>query len=96
MQIFALFMFLGMLTSFLVPESKRARLEELAGEKDDVYEVQASAWRSRFRGSDDVEAPIAARVSGSVVSGRSTEGILGEDTEKGRWWRFRQTEIRQP
>ncbi|KAF3000713.1 hypothetical protein E8E13_002893 [Curvularia kusanoi] len=40
MQIFALFMLLGMGTSFLVPESKGARLEELAGEKPDVYEVQ--------------------------------------------------------
>jgi PHS family inorganic phosphate transporter-like MFS transporter len=47
MTIFALFMFLGMLTSFLVPESKGARLEELAGEKDDVYELQASQWRNR-------------------------------------------------
>ena len=36
MQIFALFMFLGMLTSFLVPESKRARLEALAGEREEV------------------------------------------------------------
>ncbi|KNG44215.1 phosphate:h+ symporter [Stemphylium lycopersici] len=59
MQIFALFMFLGMLTSFLVPESKQARLEALAGEKDDVYELQASGWRDR-RGA-------AAAASGGVV-----------------------------
>ncbi|PVI06536.1 phosphate permease [Periconia macrospinosa] len=45
MQIFALFMFLGCLTSFLVPESKNMRLEDLAGEADDVYELQ---FRSRF------------------------------------------------
>lgn len=45
MQIFALFMFLGCLTSFLVPESKNTRLEDLAGEADDVYELQ---FRSRF------------------------------------------------
>jgi len=45
MQIFALFMFLGCLTSFLVPESKNARLEELAGENEDIYELQ---FRSQF------------------------------------------------
>ena len=45
MQIFALFMFLGMLTTWVVPESKRQRLEDLAGEKDDVYELQ---FRSEF------------------------------------------------
>lgn len=32
MQIFALFMFCGILTSFLIPETKRKTLEELAGE----------------------------------------------------------------
>jgi PHS family inorganic phosphate transporter-like MFS transporter len=97
MQIFALFMFLGMLTSFLVPESKRESLEKLAGEKDDVYEVQPSAWRSRTGRTGDVEAPSHARVSGSATSGRSTEGILGEGgLEKDKWWRFRQVEIRQP
>ncbi|KAF3049175.1 hypothetical protein E8E11_009063 [Didymella keratinophila] len=95
MQIFALFMFLGMLTSFLVPESKRESLERLAGEKEDVYEVQVGAWRSRT-GREDVEAPNQARVSGSVVSGRSTDGIIGDAEEKGKWWRFRQAEIREP
>lgn len=94
MQIFALFMFLGMLTSFLVPESKRASLESLAGEKEDVYEVQTGAWRSRTGRGDGVETPATARASGSVVSGRSSEGIIGHgDVEKGKWWRLRQTEI---
>lgn len=32
MQIFALFMFLGLLTTFFIPETKRKTLEELAGE----------------------------------------------------------------
>ncbi|KAJ8116541.1 hypothetical protein OPT61_g2055 [Boeremia exigua] len=95
MQIFALFMFLGMLTSFLVPETKRARLEELAGEKEDVYEVQVGAWRSRTGRDEDVETPSQARVSGSVLSGRSTQGIFGAaDAEKGKWWRIRQAEVR--
>lgn len=69
MQIFALFMFLGMLTSFLVPESKRARLEELAGEKDDVYELQASLWR---RGG-------VAGATG-VARGGDAEHTLGNST----------------
>ncbi|KAF2823301.1 phosphate permease [Ophiobolus disseminans] len=47
MQIFALFMFLGMLTSFLVPEGKGARLEALAGETEDVYDLAVSGWRER-------------------------------------------------
>lgn len=92
MQIFALFMFLGMLTSFLVPESKRASLESLSGEKEDVYEVQASAWRNRIDRSEDVGIPSAARVSGSAVPGRSTEGTMDDgEEEEGKWWRFRHT-----
>jgi PHS family inorganic phosphate transporter-like MFS transporter len=89
MQIFALFMFLGMLTSFLVPESKRARLEELAGEEEEVYEVQGP-WRNRH----DVEAP---RASGSGGSGRSTEGFWSRvDKKNGKWWRAKHVEVRQP
>jgi PHS family inorganic phosphate transporter-like MFS transporter len=84
MQIFALFMFLGMLTSFLVPESKQARLEALAGEKDDVYDLQASGWRDRrgagAAGGVAADAELAhgntcvvvARGSGSA-SARSVE-----------------------
>jgi MFS transporter, PHS family, inorganic phosphate transporter len=48
MQIFALFMFCGILTSLFVPESKRKTLEELSGEKEDeeVYELnfRESFW----------------------------------------------------
>ena len=32
LEIFALFMFLGIFTTFLIPETKRKTLEELAGE----------------------------------------------------------------
>jgi PHS family inorganic phosphate transporter-like MFS transporter len=107
MQIFALFMFLGMLTSFLVPESKRARLEALAGEKDDVYELQASTWRNRGgvaasggagAGGGDGEAHgvAVARGSGSASArsvDRSSEwGLRDGDVEK-KWWKFRQSEV---
>jgi PHS family inorganic phosphate transporter-like MFS transporter len=34
MQIFSLFMFLGIFTSFLIPETKRLTLEQLSGEED--------------------------------------------------------------
>lgn len=91
MQIFALFMFLGMLTSLLVPESKQARLEALAGEKDDVYELQASQWRNR---GGAATATVTARTSGSA-SARSTDVIVGDkegDVEKKGWWRVRQVE----
>jgi PHS family inorganic phosphate transporter-like MFS transporter len=94
MQIFALFMFLGMLTSLLVPESKQARLEALAGEKEDVYELQASSWRNRRGGGGSVsvrgdgdEERRSQRASGST----STEGA-GYEGEK-KWWRFRQMEM---
>lgn len=95
MQIFALFMFLGMLTSFLVPESKRARLEELAGEKEDVYELQANSWRTRAGAGAraDIESPEAvaiARGSGSERSGdwHSERGLRDGDVEK-KWWKVR-------
>lgn len=93
MQIFALFMFLGMLTSLLVPESKQARLEALAGEKEDVYELQASQWRNRRNGGvagDMKEQARVQRASGST----STEGMVRDsgDGEK-KWWRFREREV---
>ncbi|KAF2643464.1 MFS general substrate transporter [Massarina eburnea CBS 473.64] len=62
MQIFALFMFLGCLTSLLVPESKGARLEALAGEAEDRYELQ---FRSQFYRRD------------TRSEGRSTTAALG-------------------
>jgi PHS family inorganic phosphate transporter-like MFS transporter len=93
MQIFALFMFLGCLTSLLVPESKSARLEELAGEDEDVYELQ---FRSQFYTGSE-RSP-----RGSTLSGRgSALGSRGVNDpthgrERGRartgterWWKLR-------
>lgn len=107
MQIFALFMFLGMLTSFLVPESKRARLEELAGEKDDIYELQASQWRNRggvagaavHGAAHDAElalgnSVVIARGSGSSRSfDRTSESGLREGDSEKKWWRYRHNEL---
>lgn len=109
MQIFALFMFLGMLTSLLVPETKRRRLEELAGEKDDVYEFQASQWRNRGgiagatspHSAHDAEpafrnSVIIARGSGSARSTpteRTSEAVLRESDVEKTWWRSRQSQL---
>lgn len=86
-------MFLGMLTSFLLPESKRARLEELAGEKDDVYEFQANNWRNRIGATTTTDPDLPARVvqrgSGSSrsVDGTSEGGLRDGDVEK-KWWKM--------
>ena len=42
MQFYALFMFLGIFTTFLIPETKRKTLEELSGEED-LYASSRSA-----------------------------------------------------
>jgi PHS family inorganic phosphate transporter-like MFS transporter len=87
MQIFALFMFLGCLTSLLVPESKGARLEDLAGEDEDRYELQ---FRSRFydagNGAGGVRSPRSAfmgglgmRERGGVGAGRGGLGRGGRE-----------------
>jgi PHS family inorganic phosphate transporter-like MFS transporter len=91
MQIFALFMFLGMGVSLLVPESKSKSLEMLAGEREVVYELQVNAWRDRRglgsgarasggSGGVDEESGMARvqRVSGSVRS---------DETGEKKWWR---------
>jgi PHS family inorganic phosphate transporter-like MFS transporter len=77
MQIFALFMFLGMLTSLLVPESRRRRLEEIAGEKGDVYELQ---FRSGFfRG----EGRKRSSLKGDYEVSRG-----GVSVHNGKWWKL--------
>lgn len=91
MQIFALFMFLGMLVSLLVPESKSARLEELSGEKEDVYELQ---FRSGFytgsdRGGARGRGIARGGIGRGVGRGRGAGDADGEgDVEKGKWWKL--------
>jgi PHS family inorganic phosphate transporter-like MFS transporter len=43
MQIYSLFMFLGIFTTLLIPETKRMTLEKLAGEYDMSNETLAEA-----------------------------------------------------
>jgi PHS family inorganic phosphate transporter-like MFS transporter len=104
MQIFALFMFLGMLTSLLVPESKNMSLEALSGEEErGPYELQ---FRTGYwRGSASGGSGRASGGSGGAVDG--LDGVGGEgirergmkkavlrgssgstDLEKGKWWKL--------
>lgn len=94
MQIFALFMFLGMLTSLLVPEGKRKSLEELADEKKDIYQLQ---FQSEFYSNDrrgrgriemgEMEKGIGNAVSLGVGRGRG-RGVGVDPHQKGRWWKL--------
>lgn len=74
MQIFSLFMFCGLLTTLLVPESKRATLEDLSGEGQDqnIYEL---AFRERFwsGGNPDPGHKIS---SGKFMWGRWVQRYL--------------------
>lgn len=76
MSIFALFMFLGMLTSLLVPEGKRARLEALAGEKETVYELQASRWRNGGVAAAGALGGGSGRASGEAGMGYGHSAVV--------------------
>ncbi|KAJ4286985.1 acid phosphatase pho5 [Kalmusia sp. IMI 367209] len=82
MQIFALFMFLGCLTSLLVPEGKTARLEELAGEGEDVYELQ---FRSRFYNNNNNTGGERSPRGGSALSTTSGGRFSGRGTYETAW-----------
>ena len=56
MQIFALFMLCGFCTSWLIPETARKTLEELAGEDDDVEVVRASTPSSTEKVAEEGRA----------------------------------------
>jgi PHS family inorganic phosphate transporter-like MFS transporter len=47
MQIYSAFMFAGIFTSFLIPETKRKTLEQLAGEVEGTPEYDPAHFRSR-------------------------------------------------
>jgi len=77
MQVFALFMLCGLLTSLLLPETKRKTLEELAGEKEPIYQLK---FMSTFFRSPDQEGAqrnrrdyFSLRRFGGLVSGRGAE-----------------------
>ncbi|KAF2835889.1 MFS transporter [Patellaria atrata CBS 101060] len=55
MQIYSVFMFAGIFTSFLIPETKRKTLEQLAGEVPGTpeYDAEAVGNRPALKGSDN-------------------------------------------
>jgi PHS family inorganic phosphate transporter-like MFS transporter len=56
MQIYAAFMFAGIFTSFLIPETKRKTLEQLAGEVEGTPEYDPRNLRTRDISKDSVAA----------------------------------------
>lgn len=64
MQIFALFMFLGIFTTLLLPETKRKTLEELAGEVEGTpnYDSANGPTEGARTGSSGVSAQSAVAV----------------------------------
>jgi len=62
MEIFALFMLCGLLISFLIPETKRKTLEELAGEVPGTpnYDPAVGGQKEYRNGSEDVSDKIEA------------------------------------
>jgi MFS transporter, PHS family, inorganic phosphate transporter len=61
MQIFALFMLLGMFTSFLIPETKRKTLEQLAGEIPGTpeYDPELAGIRTQTKGAQSEKTVVA-------------------------------------
>ena len=53
MEIYALFMFLGIFTTLLIPETKRRSLEELSGEEGTSASESAEANRDKANGKVD-------------------------------------------
>ena len=60
MQIYALFMFLGIFTTLLIPETKRKTLEQLSGEYDLKGETMTTpvpvSGETKIKGDDSTEA----------------------------------------
>jgi nitrate/nitrite transporter NarK len=78
MQIFALFMLCGLLISFLIPETKRKTLEELAGENEQnrAYELRFVSGFFRQEKHDSVH-DVTARASSRSLRGRGSRGRRG-------------------
>jgi len=70
MQIYSLFMFLGIFTTLLIPETKHLTLEKLSGEYDMSDESVA-------------EADVAVREPGSEIGQRGVaDGVKAEGSER--------------
>ena len=56
MEIYAVFMFAGIFTTLLIPETKRKTLEQLAGEVEGTPEFDPSNVRAGTRRKSSVDA----------------------------------------
>ena len=63
MQIFALFMLAGLLTTFLIPETKRKTLEELAGEVPGTANYDPVMAGHRLKGDNGNSSSDERRVA---------------------------------
>jgi PHS family inorganic phosphate transporter-like MFS transporter len=63
MQIYSVFMFAGIFTSFLIPETKRKTLEQLAGEVEGTPEYNPDNFRAR----ETEKAPVAPEDAGKMA-----------------------------
>jgi MFS transporter, PHS family, inorganic phosphate transporter len=61
MQIYSLFMFLGIFTTLLIPETARKTLEELAGEYNLGDETITGDNKAHSQGSDELAATTAEK-----------------------------------
>jgi MFS transporter, PHS family, inorganic phosphate transporter len=66
MQIYSFFMFLGIFTTLLIPETKRMTLEELSGEFDFDDESVTGADRAVLKPGSEVSKEKIADDSGKV------------------------------
>lgn len=62
MQIFALFMLCGLFTTFLIPETKRKTLEELAGEVPGTANYDPGSRSAAYKTSSDPDSGSGEKV----------------------------------
>lgn len=69
MQIFALFMFCGIFTSLLIPETKRKTLEELSGEVHPRPRPQLTGVQDIARNEDAEKGNVNVNANLNTVDG---------------------------
>ena len=88
MQIFSLFMFCGLLTTFLVPETKKLTLEELSGESANSPQYELQFRSNFFRLPGGGQAPVGAGDPVSVTTGAVPVDTRQESGDSRSNWRF--------
>ncbi|CAI7575882.1 unnamed protein product [Penicillium pancosmium] len=73
MQIFALFMFCGIFTSLLIPETKRKTLEELSGKVHPLSRPQVASVQDGARNEDAEKGNVNVNLNLNTVEGIRTQ-----------------------